>query len=443
MMFNFINRRWKLVLIIFVVAGFGILIYFKLFSGDIPPPDVSDLAVEYKDIPADENAFTYISEAADIYDSIRLKSKIFQDSIEAAKYDAAEMTKFMALSEKMFEHLDRGLKCERLQFPAYRSYDTLLPYLKWFRQLARMQLNRALYLFKHGKEKEAFEVLINTMKFGAMMERGKGCIINYLVGYAIKDYALTRFRELLTVTTLGPEVLKGFMKKLDEFKADGEGLAYAFKLEYRVAAACIDDIRDGKITYRQLVSGSHPSPRPSGKRLTNYSLKPNMTKKMFAGYYRNAITNIKKLPGSFMEIKQPVGPRKVFGYQINIGNNWMGRRLYREFVLHNEWLIIQRIRGNINVGATQLLIALKCYKIENGDLPETLEELVPEFIDKLPVDGYDGRPLRYSREKKIIYCLGDDLEDTGGPPSTVWKTKNLRPGTILWRVDDPAVKIDF
>ena len=79
----------------------------------------------------------------------------------------------------------------------------------------------------------------------------------------------------------------------------------------------------------------------------------------------------------------------------------------------------------------------------NGELPETLDELVSEYIDSVPIDGYDGKPLRYSKEKKIIYTIGHNLKDTGGPDPEELLKRRIKPGHISWRVDDPGILINF
>ena len=39
---------------------------------------------------------------------------------------------------------------------------------------------------------------------------------------------------------------------------------------------------------------------------------------------------------------------------------------------------------------------------------------MPEFLDKVPVDAFNGQPLHYSAEKKIVYSVGQNLTDDGG-----------------------------
>jgi hypothetical protein len=64
--------------------------------------------------------------------------------------------------------------------------------------------------------------------------------------------------------------------------------------------------------------------------------------------------------------------------------------------------------------ATSVLVALKAYKVKTGRLPQSLAELVPEYLSAVPVDDMDGKPLRYSPEKKVLYSVGKDLSDDGG-----------------------------
>ena len=61
---------------------------------------------------------------------------------------------------------------------------------------------------------------------------------------------------------------------------------------------------------------------------------------------------------------------------------------------------------------------MKAFKMEKGALPESLDQLAPDYIDAVLLDDFDGRPLRYSREKKILYSVGKDLEDSGGMGNT-------------------------
>jgi hypothetical protein len=82
-------------------------------------------------------------------------------------------------------------------------------------------------------------------------------------------------------------------------------------------------------------------------------------------------------------------------------------------------------------------LALERYRLAHDRWPDSLEKLVPEFLNQVPLDPYDRKPLRYVRLKDgvAIYSMGPDGIDNGGK----FDRKNyVAPGTDmvfrLWNV---------
>jgi hypothetical protein len=61
-------------------------------------------------------------------------------------------------------------------------------------------------------------------------------------------------------------------------------------------------------------------------------------------------------------------------------------------------------------------VAAERYRRAHGTWPESLEALVPEYLERVPADPYDGQPLRYRRlaDGVVIYAVGPDGVDNGG-----------------------------
>jgi len=79
--------------------------------------------------------------------------------------------------------------------------------------------------------------------------------------------------------------------------------------------------------------------------------------------------------------------------------------------------------GNVNMRVSgQLLcidtmLAVERYRLQHGELPGSLSELVPEFLEEVYLDPFDGKPLRYVLRPEggyMIYCIGEDGVDNGG-----------------------------
>jgi hypothetical protein len=61
-------------------------------------------------------------------------------------------------------------------------------------------------------------------------------------------------------------------------------------------------------------------------------------------------------------------------------------------------------------------LATERYRMRYSHWPDTLDALVPEFLDEPPVDPFDEKPLRYLRDEEgvIVYSVGEDGVDDGG-----------------------------
>lgn len=75
--------------------------------------------------------------------------------------------------------------------------------------------------------------------------------------------------------------------------------------------------------------------------------------------------------------------------------------------------------------------ALAVWRLEQGNYPNELEQLVPDLLPKLPMDASWNKPFHYEQrgEGYLLYAVGIDGDDNGG---------NNRAGTIIdgeWVLD--------
>ncbi len=68
-------------------------------------------------------------------------------------------------------------------------------------------------------------------------------------------------------------------------------------------------------------------------------------------------------------------------------------------------------------------LAVERFRISHsGALPDKLADLVPAYLQAVPVDPYDSKPLRYKRLPHgfVVYSIGPDRTDDGGaePPAS-------------------------
>ena len=75
------------------------------------------------------------------------------------------------------------------------------------------------------------------------------------------------------------------------------------------------------------------------------------------------------------------------------------------------------------------VLACQSYRAKHGTLPASIDELVPEFLDEVPRDPYDGEKLRWNAEKGYFWTKGRNGDFDGvvefypdGKPR--WKNRN-------------------
>jgi hypothetical protein len=84
----------------------------------------------------------------------------------------------------------------------------------------------------------------------------------------------------------------------------------------------------------------------------------------------------------------------------------------------------------------QIVCALERYRLAHGEYPESLEVLVPQFIQKLPLDIIGGQPLIYHRTrdgKFLLYSIGWNETDDGGQDVSATSPHDFTKGDWVWQ----------
>ncbi len=65
--------------------------------------------------------------------------------------------------------------------------------------------------------------------------------------------------------------------------------------------------------------------------------------------------------------------------------------------------------------------ALELYRLDQGDYPDSLDELLPKYLEELPLDPFekDSKSLHYrgrvvTGQRRLLYSIGPDHKDQGG-----------------------------
>lgn len=437
-----------------------IMIIFGIFYGrDIPPIDDSDLRLSKVEIPREKNAYYDVEEAiSKRFPSITTGEseweRIFTEMLEGKGLGTREADELIKRNEKLFSCFEKALQRPYIQLPYIENPEnfragTLFPEFSHLRELSRWGVINANYKFAKGRETEAFGWLLNVIKFGEMIENSPrpAGIIQYLVAVAVKSMGTKSMRKLIGRTNLDARVLKNYAKELEDLVNDDEGLARSLRMEYMLSSSDLRFINESllwksnaRILLKDLVQTAFASKNDSSPMVPIFPswmrvyYKPNKTQYMLAEVYRKILNDIFRFYKDMESLRIEEEPQKFGEVKIVFGENILGKMFVDVLAPIVSKLLERKCLEKFDIEAVACLFALRAYQKEKGTLPAGLEELVPKYISRVPLDPFDGKPLRYSKEKRIIYCVGKDLQDNGG---SIGEEGDWRD----WK--DPTVVIEF
>ena len=79
-------------------------------------------------------------------------------------------------------------------------------------------------------------------------------------------------------------------------------------------------------------------------------------------------------------------------------------------------MVYSSLRTRALLRCATVALAAERHRINRGEWPRVLADLVPEHLASVPLDPFDAAPLRYRRTDTgaVIYSVGSDGRDDGG-----------------------------
>ena len=423
---------------------FIVIIYVKILSRDIPPPNTVDLVPERVELTAEQNGFTYFVSATNLL-YWPTNTSVVTDYLDGKTVDEAVIQDTISHNPEMMALLEKGLGCQRCLTPEVVSFDADISYLSPWRSMGRVLAIKVKHDRLAKRYVEATRTCISLLRYGDMIQRDAQCEINYLVGLAVLDIGFTQAQDLARDADIPPDELTRLSEALAHLGPFDNGLIRAIKSEYRTVANMIDQVRDGKAGIGEFFLGIGQKPISDfthGRFKSGYMFQPNNTKLVFADVYRVIITN-SSLPYASMTFPDAEKVLSMNGgfVRLMIRPNAMGKIMFKLLIPAQDSMCERKSRADGSLAATRLLVACNAYIKKEGTLPEDLQSLVPVYLPTVPTDPYDGKPFRYSKAKGIVYSVGHDLKDSGGSPFISDDCKAKNPSKWKWDAEDVVFNI--
>ena len=371
--------------------------------------DETGLKLERANIPPGANAYDVLQTATNHFwwpEWPDNQSQRFSELAFDTNWDGNLAAMVLATNREALAGWDAAVKLPNLQVPQVSTFIDWLPYLAEWKKLAQLAQVRENVLLHNGQEQEAFDQIVNEIQIGRRMENSHGVLIVYLVGVSVESLGLNQLQHWAGKVHLSPSQLEGYIRQIEpEPGAEAAAYANAIKVEYQVQISTLDAMRRGQFTNSE-TGGVFPS---YGWIWPLFDFR--QTRSMFA---KGALTLVKAAPRNYKDVNFSELESRPGTASMLLSGNPIGEILYYMMMPALSKSFEKKSKLDVQVRATQTILALRGYQLTHGKLPENLDALVPEFLDKVPVDAFNGQPLHYSAEKKIVYSVGQNLTDDGG-----------------------------
>lgn len=408
-----------------------------LQSRDLPELKDRDLILEPVEIPREEDGAVYLTQAAEQLDLGEEESRLTVLISTHEGWDSEAARALLVRNEAGLAGVDQALGAPYFRIPV--DANTPTPEIIAWQRLAKLMVLRAALFAEQGDPWAAAGDWQRVLALAAHVERAySGSLLTGTVGLSLRSLALDSIRDHAAAGLLPADVGLELAGVLPAYRSHPKRWAELWTNEYWLLTKQLGRSPEEVATHL----GSPLEDNSLLRRLLpqNYHYHPRRTQAEFARYFRSRARQ-SALPCA-------VQTRPAIE-QTDLADPWARRRRQFEpngvgsLILqvgfdHYADFGVQRCAADSYLEATRTLLALSAYETQGGALPESLTELVPDYLETGPIDAFDGLPLRYSQEGRFVYSIGDDFFDRGGDPGAGWSM--AEPTLPLWSLPGPAAE---
>ncbi|MBN1865718.1 hypothetical protein JW916_00350 [Candidatus Sumerlaeota bacterium] len=285
----------------------------------------------------------------------------------------------------------------------------------------RVPFSIAIELARRGRQREAVDLWRLTVRSSRHWVEHPFLVVDYLEGVNARLPILPAAKKVFRGTEFDPNLLKRIARELEPSDV------------HRQAVETCDLVRT--MFLQEMLSIL------AGEAIRRKRLLPDWLQYPGAGilarpFIRRDIVETQKhflllekvLAGPSHERLGACSRKPFLGYTEDLPK-W---QFVSWALLHNDAYLTLIDRGLMDTSRMEVLrlaLAIKAYRIEQGEWPETLDGLAPDYIESVPLDPYTGKTMifRQRGDGFVVYSVGANGTDDGGNPThgddVVWEER--------------------
>jgi len=251
-------------------------------------------------------------------------------------------------------------------------------------------------------------------------------IISGLVGFAIQKLATASLRETLLWQGADPEQCAALIDYMQNMDAQMYSAGEMMEVEANMFPMWLDEQLEAGVDLLSLFEQAPSELREALNNVSEEQLRSVVRETVREDYL--ALVDYFALP--YYEA-QTVEPHSLLS----------DNPLSQSFLPATEAILAQEAATHTEVRGIMLSAAVELYRSENDTYPESLADLVPDYVPELPEDPFSGQPFEYAQTPSsyLLYSVGPDMLDDGGSPLDGSGSFPERQGDILLHGEDSPV----
>ncbi|GHB90441.1 hypothetical protein [Cerasicoccus arenae] len=385
---------------------------------DEEPLDYSSMNVEIGPEDAAINGYTKLREVTEgmEWEMGRLEADDWDEWVDINPFypyekplTVDEIQVMLATNQANMDAISDALSMELFLFDQEPTYERFIPESKHILSYIEMRALQARIVAIDGNPAGALNSLLETALNVKQFQKAKGGVVNLVIATAAHKIVNNEIAYLVSHYSLPDLVLQEVLARYPRNEDSQTSLTYALQCEFQFCLSVLTAIEGDADNLDYAIGTSNEYPRP----LRMLAYKPNTTRNSFYRLYELLIAQstlpIEQHDYSFFDNLE----HKDLFKMLRSGN-FVGESMHHILIPAIQTLTNLLAKLDFLSECTYLYLVIRLYQLEHGTLPPTLDALVPAYIDAVPLDPFDGKPIRYNPARAIIYSVGNDFIDAGG-----------------------------
>ena len=253
-------------------------------------------------------------------------------------------------------------------------------------------------------------------------------IIGRLVQMNVENAALQAVEYTLRVDKLGVETLVELGRNVDDRLASST-LKWAILGERAALVGTCEDVAKGTITLTDLASGGPLQGYPVFDAIPLVVIRMNQRRmaEVFT-WLVDACDDPKAMTEAVQRMESAEPTPRLSSFLVHM----LLPSYSRAVELHVE--TVARLR------CAAAGLAAERFRLDNDQFPDSIDVLVPQYLDAVPIDPFDQQPIRLAVNDDgiVIYSVGPDRVDDGGDVTA--GEHGIRPPDRGFRLLEPQLR---